>query len=119
MKLDRGSTLPLVIGLITLLLATIFITTELQTLLIQRANALSEARFAALYVAKQTSKIPPVVGLDYGPAVEGQLVGVSSITVVTQDGKTFEATVCETWHSPLGLHADTEVCDNAKARAIF
>jgi hypothetical protein len=112
MRNDEGSTLPLVIGLASLLLATVFVTAELQTLLVQRSRALNEARFAALYVAKQTE------GLDYSPAIAGELMGVSSVRVATQDGKTFEAIVCETWKSPFGLRPDTEVCDSAKARAI-
>jgi hypothetical protein len=118
MKHDKGSTLPLVIGLASLLLATVFLTTELQTLLVQRSRALNEARFAALYVAKQSAGFAPVVGLDYSPSIAGQLLGVSSVRVSTQDGKTFEAIVCETWKSPFGLHAETDVCDSARARVI-
>ena len=118
MRNDEGSTLPLVIGFASLLLATVFVTAELQTLLVQRSRALNEARFAALYVAKQTEGFAPVVGLDYSPAIAGELMGVSSVRVTTQDGKTFEAIVCETWKSPFGLRPDTEVCDSAKARAI-
>lgn len=118
MKTDRGSTLPLVIGLASLLLATILTFSELQSLFIHRTRALSDARFAALYIAKQTSGIPPVLNFDYAPAVVGELPDVDSIRVVSEDGKTFTAKVCRVWHSPLGLHPDTLVCDEAKARFI-
>ncbi len=119
MRRETGSTLPLVIGLATLTIATVFVTAELQSLLVQRGKALNEARFAALYVAKQTAQIPPVIGLDYSPSIRAELLGATSVKVATADGKTLEATVCEVWHSPLGLHHDVEVCDSARARAIF
>lgn len=118
MKRDRGSTLPLVIGLASLLLATIFTTSELQSFLLQRSRALSDARFAALYIAKQTSGFPPVINLDYSPAVVGELSQAASISVTSSDGRTFTARICHRWQSPFGLHADSLVCDEAKSRVI-
>jgi hypothetical protein len=118
-KTDRGSTLPLIIGLASLLLATTFTFSELQSLLLFRSRALTDARFAALYIAKETAGIPPVIGLDYSPAVLGELVGVSSVTVNSNDGKTFTSKVCLVWKSPLGLHPEALICDEAKARVIF
>ncbi len=119
MKAERGSTLPLIIGLASLLLATIFTFSELQSLLLLRSRALSDARFAALYIARETAGIPPVIGLDYSTAVLGELVGVSSVNVTSNDGKTFTAKVCLDWNSPLGIHPSSLVCDEAKARVIF
>lgn len=119
MKAERGSTLPLIIGLASLLLATIFMFSELQSLLLLRSRALTDARFAALYIAKETAGFPPVIGLDYSPAVLGELTGVSSVTVTSDDGKTFASTVCLVWKSPLGLRPEALVCDEAKARVIF
>jgi hypothetical protein len=118
-KAERGSTLPLIIGLASLLLATTFTFSELQSLLLLRSRALTDARFAALYIARETAGIPPVIGLDYSPAVLGELAGVSSVTVTSNDGKTFASKVCLVWKSPLGLRPEALVCDEAKARVIF
>ena len=118
MKTDRGSTIPLLIGLSTLLLFTIFTVSELQSLLVTKQRALSDARFAALFVAKSSGEVPPVVGLDYSPAVRPELPEASEIKVFTNDQKTFVARVCLSWRSPLGLHASATICDEAKARVI-
>jgi hypothetical protein len=117
-KSERGSTLPLQIGLAVLLLSTIFVVADLQSLLMARERALSEARFASLYIAKQSVGVAPVVGLDYSAAVIDELPSVHNVHVSTSDGVTFEARVCEEWNSPFGLHASHEVCDEAKARVI-
>lgn len=115
---ERGSTLPLIIGLASLLLATILTTSELQSLMLQRNRALSDARFAALYIAKQVAGIPPVPNFDYGSAVLPELPGVGSVSVLSPDGKTFSARVCHVWESPFGIHSDVEICDEAKVRVI-
>ena len=117
-KSARGSTLPLVIGLSSLVLATTLTVSELQSLMLQRSRALSEARFAALFIAKQTIGFPPVLGLDYGPAVIAEISDVASVRVVSEDGKTFVATVCRSWKSPFGIHPEVQVCDEAKARVF-
>ena len=118
MKSERGSTLPLQIGLAVLLLSTIFLVADLQSLLLVRERALSEARFASLYIAKQSAGVPPVIGLDYATAVIAEMPSVHEVHVATSDGVTFEARVCEDWNSPFGFHSSQEVCDEAKARVI-
>jgi hypothetical protein len=117
-KSERGSTLPLQIGLAVLLLATVFVVADLQSLMLVRERALSDARFAALYIAKAAAGVAPVVGLDYSTAVIGELPGAQLVHVSTVDGATFEARVCEAWQSPFGLHAPQQICDTAKSRVI-
>lgn len=118
MKRDTGSTLPLIIGLATLLFGLVFAVSDLQSLLLQQQRALSGARLAALLVAKDSAGSPPVIGLDYSTAARGELGEVASLKVLTTDGKTFIATVCLQWNSPFGLHPSALVCDTAKARVI-
>ena len=118
LKSATGSTLPLIIGLAALVLATTLTISELQSLLLQRSRALSEARFAALFISKETTGFPPVVNFDYGSAVLGEISDASSVTVVSSDGKTFTATVCRAWKSPFGIHPEVEICDEAKARVF-
>jgi hypothetical protein len=118
LKNSTGSTLPLIIGLASLVLASTLTITELQSLLLQRSRALSEARFAALFIAKETNGFPPVLNFDYGSAVIGEISDVSSVSVVSSDGKTFTATVCRAWKSPFGIHPELEICDEAKARVF-
>lgn len=118
MKSARGSTLPLIIGLASLVLATTLTVSELQSLMLQRSRALSEARFAALFIAKETNGVPPVLNFDYGPAVIPEISDVASVSVVSKDGKTFSATVCRSWKSPFGIHPEVQICDQAMARVF-
>lgn len=117
-KSARGSTLPLVIGLASLVLTTTITVSELQSLMLQRSRALSDARFAALFIAKETFGVPPVLNFDYGSAVIAEISDVASVSVVSKDGKTFSATVCRSWKSPFGIHPEVEICDEAKARVF-
>lgn len=118
MSSERGSTLPLVIGLTSLLIITTLTCGEIQSYYLQRTRALADARFAALFVAKQIAGVPPVIGLDYGQAVTAELPEAASVSVVTKDGKTLSATVCYRWDSLFGLSPQAEICDTAKARTI-
>ncbi|MEN9731368.1 MAG: hypothetical protein RL488_678 [Actinomycetota bacterium] len=118
MKTDRGSSIPLLIGLSTLLLLTILTVSELQSLLVTKQRAMSDARFAALFVAKSSGEVPPVVGLDYSVAVRAEIPEAAEVKVFTDDQKTFVARVCLSWRSPFGLHAAALICDEAKARVI-
>jgi len=118
MKADEGSTLPLIIGLSALLISMVLVTAEAQSLVLVKARALSEARLAALYIAKQTAGFAPVRGLDYSQAALSVLGPILSVRVASRDGKTFDAEVCQKWESPFGLHPAVAICDQAKARAI-
>jgi hypothetical protein len=118
MKRDDGSTIPLIIGLATVLLSVIFTASELQSLFVAKQRALSDARFAALYVAKAASGNDPVIGLDYSQTVRALLLSPGEVEVRTLDGKTFEAIVCVLWVSPLGVHQPVQICDRARSRVI-
>ena len=117
MKCERGSTIPLVIGLAVLLLATLVVTGELQSYQMQRQRALEDARFAAIYIAKESASIPPVIGLEYAEAVRSQLHEADLVSVTTSDGQTFDARVCYRWQS-LFKTGTVSICDTAKARIM-
>ena len=108
----------MIIGLSALLISMVLVTAEAQSLVLVKARALSEARLAALYIAKQTAGFAPVLGLDYSQAALSVLGPILSVRVASLDGKTFDATVCENWASPFGLHPAVAICDRARARAI-
>jgi hypothetical protein len=114
---EDGSIMPLAIGLSALAVALTLAMCEVATLQVTHSRAQSEARFAAMLVIKSQNGIPPVAELDYGPTLSG-LIQASSIRVVSHDSKTVEATVCETWQSPFGLHADQLVCAVSRSRTV-
>jgi hypothetical protein len=118
MKGERGSTLPLAIGLAVLVLLTALTEGEVQGLIVERARAQAEARFAALYIAKQMAGVPPIIDFDYGPIVRKELPLPLELKVWTEDGKTYEARVCLAWKPLFGIAGPSEVCDCAKARVI-
>ena len=118
MKKDSGSTLPLLIGLVTCALAVTLTLSEILSVQQQVLRAKSEARFAALLVARETAGIDPIIGLDYAPAVISNFAELESLEVVTLDGLTLEATACVRWISPLRLRAEEVICSSARARTI-
>ena len=118
MRGERGSTLPLAIGTATLVLLTALTTAEVQGFILERARAQADARFAALYIAKQLAGVSPVIDFDYGPIARTELPLPTELRVWTRDGKTFEAKVCLTWKPLFGIAGIRDVCDSAKARVI-
>ena len=109
--------MPLAIGLSALAVALTLTLGEVATLQVTHTRAQSEARFAAMVVLKAQNGIPLVPEFDYAPTLVG-LIQASSIRVISHDSKTVEATVCETWQPPFGLHADQLVCAIARSRTV-
>lgn len=130
MNSERGSILPLGIGLITLTLTLVLLFIELTGIQIRTVTIKQATDVLALEVSGQlhSDGIPPVVGLDYRPVVRSQLADVSGllslqptvVEVMSKDGLTIEATICESWRSITGLSFGQfgSVCASSKARVL-
>ena len=118
MKKDLGSTMPLLIGLVACALTATLTLSEVLSAQQQALRAKSEARFAALLVAKQTAGIEPVIGFDYSPTVISKFADLASLRIVSVDGLTFEANACVRWVSPLRFRPEEVICSTARARTI-
>jgi hypothetical protein len=117
-KNERGTTLPLLVGLSTLALAISLVLSEKLSLQQQSLRAKSEARFAALLVAKHTAGLEPVIGLDYSTSILAEFPALESLQVISVDGLTFEATACLRWNSPLKVTPTEVICQTARARTL-
>lgn len=118
MKNERGSTIPLLVGLSTLALATSLVMSETLSLQQQSLRAKSEARFAALMVAKQTAGLEPITGLDYAISILAEFPALESLQVISVDGLTFEATACLRWNSLFKVRPTEVICQIARARTL-
>ena len=116
MRRESGSTLPLVLALAALLLGLTMALSEILSLRLAQDRTKADANFAVLYTLKQLGDIDPVLGLDYSQVVVAQLPDVLELHVASEDGRTLHARLCERWQSPLGIHPDSRVCDEASAR---
>lgn len=127
---ERGSILPIGIGVIALSTIFALVIAELIGCQLQTFQAKQFADVLALQVAGdlQRDHISPVLGLDYRPVITDTLnvarrqldVKPSDVRVVSRDGKTIDATVCIAWKSITGYSAGHlgQLCANSKARAI-
>jgi len=127
---DKGSIIPLGIGVMGLSLVFSLVMVELISSQYQTMQAKQVADVLTLQVAGDLKKdeIPPVIGLDYFPVTSESLnissrqLGIEPINVkvTSPDGKTIAATVCVKWKSVTGFslgNAGT-LCATSKARAI-
>lgn len=130
MKAENGSILPLGLGVIAATLAFGLFFLELGGIQYQTVRNKQVSDVLALEVAGQLlgDDIPPVMGLDYAPAISSlvqqatkllQLVP-ENFSVISQDGKTVEATFCTRWVSVTGFALGNfgHVCASSKSRAI-
>ena len=130
MKTDAGSIIPLGIAAITLSLLLSLLFAELTGVEIQTLRNKQLSDLLALKAATDLRKdsIPPVVGLDYFPALKELSqeasrvlkIAPTQVSVLSKDGKTLEGKVCTRWNSITGLTFDAfgTVCSVSKARAI-
>lgn len=116
MRRDAGSTFPLIIGFVSILLALTLGLSEILSLRLSQDRALADARFAAVYLARDSQDVPLVRGLDYSSVVSSLIPEATTASAVSSDGRTIEVSLCETWQSPFGLHSPANVCDQALAR---
>lgn len=116
MRSDKGSTLPLIITFGFVLLALTLTLGELISMRLAQDRVQSDARFAALYLVRETGDIPFIAGFDYADVVAGQLPEAERLSAISQDTKTMMVRICERWESPFGLHPPGKTCDEAKAR---
>ena len=130
MRSERGSILPLGIGVIALTVVVSFLFAELTGVSIQTFSNKQLADVASLKVAGDLLKdgIPPVIGLDYAPVISDLLAAAAihleitptKVTVLSLDGQTLETEICTQWQSITGLTFGNvgEVCAKSKARAV-
>jgi hypothetical protein len=130
MRSERGSALPLGIGLISLTLLAVFLFVELTGVSLQALRNKQLADVSSLKVAGDllADGIPPLVGLDYSPAVRDVLasaanhmgVAPTKVIVLSLDGQTLETEICTQWKSITGLTFGNfgHVCSKSKARAV-
>ena len=128
-KRERGSILPLGIGVIALSLAFSLVTVELIGIQDQTLQAKQLADTFALQVAEDLRKdgIEPIVNLHYNPTItETRLVAThflqlepTQVEVVSHDGKTISSTVCLSWKSITGFTLGSLglLCARSNARA--
>ena len=127
---ESGSIIPLGLGIIALTAAIALVLVELIGVQYQTLQNKQLADVLVLKVAHdlQADGIAPVMNLEYRPVVSELIaeassymrVKISEVSVLSRDGKTFEALVCSEWVSitGLGLGSSGKVCANSKARAI-
>jgi hypothetical protein len=130
MTSEGGSIIPLGVAAMCLSLALTLVFVELTGAEIQtlRNKQLSDALALEVATDLKTDGIPPVVGLEYAPAVQALTKTASqhleieptAVSVLSRDGKTLEALVCTTWESITGFSFELfgNVCATSKARAI-
>jgi hypothetical protein len=130
MRSESGSILPLGIGLIALTALVAFLFMELTGVSLQTLRNKQLADIASLKVSGDllADGIPPLVGLDYSPAVRDLLAAASNhmgvsptrVIVLSLDGQTLETEICSQWKSVTGLTFGNlgDVCAKSKARAI-
>lgn len=130
MRTDKGSILPLAVGLLALSLVVSMFFAEQLGVQFQTLQVKQLADVIALQVASdlERDQIEPIRNLDYRPAVKANLeqgaqflnIHPSQYSVTSFDGKTIEARVCEKWRSITGLKLDVfgEVCASSRARAV-
>jgi len=129
-KSDRGSILPLGLAGLALTLAVTLLFLELTGIELQTLRNKQLADVMALKTATdlKNDQIPPVVGLDYVPAIRPLIFNTSknlrlsptSLRLVSHDGKTMEAMVCTRWISITGFSFGNfgGICATSKARAV-
>jgi hypothetical protein len=127
---DSGSIIPIGIGVITLSAIFALVLAELIGVQFQTLQNKQIADVLVLKVANdlRRDQIPPVLNLDYTPAVRALLAEAANqlriepveVRVATSDGKTMAATVCTEWKSITGIRFGLLglVCAQSKARAI-
>ena len=127
---DSGSIIPIGIGVITLSAIFALVLAELIGVQFQTLQNKQIADVLVLKVATdlRRDQIPPVMNLDYTPAVSALLAEAASelriepveVRVASSDGKTMAATVCTEWKSITGIRFGLLgwVCSQSKARAI-
>lgn len=130
MRSERGSILPLGIGLIALTVLVSFVFAELTGVSIQAFRNKQLADIASLKVAGDllADRVPPVIGLDYSPVVGDMLAAASNhleisptkVLVLSLDGQTLETEICTRWKSITGLTLGNfgDVCARSRARAV-
>lgn len=127
---ERGSILPLGIGVIAATVVITFVFAELTGVAIQTLRNKQLADVSSLRVAGDLLKdgIPPLIGLDYSPVIQDLLgaaskhlqVSPTQVSVLSLDGQTMETEICTKWKSITGLTFGNvgEVCARSKARAV-
>lgn len=127
---DKGSIIPLGLGVIATTAAIALLFTELIGVQYQTLQNKQLADVIVLKVANdlQGDGITPVTNLEYRPVVNELLsvasahmrVRVSDVSVISRDGKTLEALVCSEWVSFTGLNLGLfgKICASTKARSI-
>ena len=127
---DSGSIIPIGIGVITLSAIFALVLAELIGVQFQTLQNKQIADVLVLKVATdlRRDQIPPVMNLDYTPAVSALLAEAASVLriepvevrVASSDGKTMAATVCTEWKSITGIRFGLLgwVSAQSKARAI-
>jgi hypothetical protein len=130
MRGERGSILPLGIGILALTVVVILFFAERIGVEFQTIQNKQLADVTALQIASDLSRdgIAPVQGLDYLPAAKTTLetgarflgLNPSQVSISSPDGKTIYSTVCTHWRSITGLTFNLfgEVCASSKARAV-
>lgn len=129
-KDERGSILPLGIGVLALSLIFSLTMIELIGIQYQTMQVKQIADVAALQVGEDLYRdhIPPVKNLDYSPTVtetvrlasEHLRIMPKHLEVFSSDGKTIAATACVQWRSITGFSLGNfgNLCATSKARAI-
>jgi hypothetical protein len=127
---ERGSILPLGIGVIAVTVVITFVFAELTGVAIQTLRNKQLADVSSLKVARDLLKdgIPPLIGLDYSPVIQDLLSAASNhlqvaptkVSVFSLDGQTMETEICTQWKSITGLNFGNVgvVCAKSKARAV-
>lgn len=127
---ERGSILPLGIGLVAISLVVALVLSELVGVEIQTHRNKQLSDLLVLKVAGELirDRVSPVTGLEYLGALNdtassaSEFLGIqpTRISVMSYDGKTIEGLVCTNWQSITGLKMGSfgKVCASSKARAI-
>jgi hypothetical protein len=116
MKGERGSIAPLGIGLLALLLATIFTLACASSIYVLKQRLTSAAEFASL--REVTDGTPAVDFLE--ETLQTNLEGAFVESDTNLDGVTFEVSLCADWKPPVPLPIDLSalrVCGHGAARA--
>jgi hypothetical protein len=127
---ERGSIIPLGIGIIAVTVLLTFVFAELTGVSIQTLRNKQLADVSSLKVASDLLRddIPPLIGLDYYPVIKDLLIAASNhlevsttkVSVQSLDGITLETEICSAWKSITGITLGNfgEVCAKSKARAV-
>jgi hypothetical protein len=115
-KGEGGSIAPLGIGLVALLLATIFTLVCASSIYVLKSRLTSAAEFAALREATEGAS-----AVDFlSNTQQGNLEGAFVESDTNLDGATFEVTLCAGWKPPVALPFEIgalRVCGRGAARA--